>query len=181
MAYTIDRINTSDLDAVLNAAFDEIVSQIELFAHSRSPKQPEAETAPAITQGTVDLFQRALEYVTEHPAEHDQSIWAKRTETGIVGCLAYHVVRLAGHTMDWEHGKGPQRCWSCNRDHSNESSYVVAENADGHTHVSDAARVALGLSQTQADLLFRPYTSLARQWRYAEEFTNGAITRKGNA
>jgi hypothetical protein len=181
MAYTIDTIDTHDLDAVLNAAFDEIVTRIELFTQSRPAPEPQTEpAAPAITQDTVDLFRRALEYITEHPAEHDQTIWARRTETGIVGCLGYHAARLAGHTMDWERGKGPERCFFCGKDHRNESSYVVAATPDGITHVSEAAQAALGLTHQQADRLFDPSLTVDEQWRLAGEFTNGAIVRKEN-
>lgn len=179
MAYSIDTI-TRDLDAELNAAFNEIVARIESLAQPRSAKQPEAEPAPAITQDTVDLFRRALEYITEHPAEHDQSVWARRTETGVVGCLGYHAARLAGHTLDWKRGMGPERCFFCGKDHRNESSYVVADNADGITHVSEAAQVALGLTHQQANRLFDPSLTVDEQWRLAGEFTNGAIVRKEN-
>jgi hypothetical protein len=178
MAFTIgSTLDYRDLDAELNAAFDAIVTRIALSTEpvpTRSESVPQRAPVPTIN---VDLFRRALEHITDNPAEHDQRIWARRTETGIVGCLGYHAARLAGHTMDWTRSTGSERCWFCSHDHRNESAYVVADNAEGATHIFEAARTALGLNEYQANCLFRVGVTLNEQWRLAEQFTNGAIRR----
>jgi hypothetical protein len=176
MAYLVDTVDIA-------AAFDQIVTRIALYT-APVPDQPAAESAApesdapeASTEVNVELFQRALDYVTANPQEHDQSIWARRTDNGIVGCLGYHTARLAGHTMDWKRNGHPSfgsRCWFCDSDHSNESVHVVTEG--GRVHVFDVAQQALGLTARQANLLFHPTVTLAQQWKYATEYTNGAIT-----
>lgn len=51
----------------------------------------------------VDLLQRALNYITEHPDELDQSMWVVQWKDGrTTKCLAGHIVSLASEA-NWGH------------------------------------------------------------------------------
>ncbi len=44
---------------------------------------------------------QALDYIRDHPQEHNQAVFAKRTECGTVACLAGHVALLNGDDLLW--------------------------------------------------------------------------------
>lgn len=99
----------------------------------------------------VSVLRDSLEHITENPEQHDQYRWD--------ACIAYHAATIAGHS-NLDYGCD---CLICIR--------------GAPRHVAQVARQALGLSQHQADQLFRGSNSLDDLWRLAGEFTNGAVTR----
>lgn len=138
----------------------------EVLAPLTPPPAPAPATAPntVMTDQQVDLLQRSLDHITEHPEQHDQTTWARRTPTGdIVGCFAYHAAVLAGHTVT----VGSMSCGCC----------WTVKDSNGR-YVSEIARDALGLTYDQADQLYRDDNSLNRLWELAGEFSEGRVVRE---
>jgi len=121
------------------------------------------------------LLQESLDHITEHPETHNQTVWASKTPSGeIVGCLAYHVLRIAGATLEWK--KGDCSCGDP------ECQAGIECTLDGEAvSIQEGARVRLGLSHGEAAALFSPWTSITMMWRIAEEITEGRVTRKAAA
>lgn len=163
-----------------DSAFASIVRQLHsaaVQAIEPVPAAPSPTHAPEPTtdvEVNVELFQRALESITDNPETHQQNVWARRSETGdIIGCLAYHVSRLTGHTVRWSNSP-----WTGLPRY--ESGYVIADNSTDVIPMFTAARMALGLSHAQANLLFHPGNDTHELWEMAGKFTNGQVTRKEN-
>jgi hypothetical protein len=53
------------------------------------------------TSINVPLLRKTLEWATNHPDEHEQSVWAQRTWCGTAYCLAGRAVVEAGHDISW--------------------------------------------------------------------------------
>lgn len=129
----------------------------------RAELHTEAATrAPA--QLNVGRLREALEFITANPRHWQQNVWARHNpyagaagEPELIGCLGYHITRLAGH----RHG----HLWG-------EETWSVA---DGR-HMGEVACVEIGLSYEQAHELFHPGNSLEDLWDIAERITQGAIT-----
>lgn len=119
------------------------------------------------------LLQRTLDYITEHTAQHDQGTYgAWRPDGSIVGCLAFHAVRLSGHPIDWVKSSR----WLGGME-------VVPRviTPRGKQPIHAVAKQALGLTADQAIALFLANNSIDRLWRLAGEFTDGRVapsTRK---
>jgi hypothetical protein len=158
-----------------NAMFADLAARIHFTNPSTPPTPPATETVEAKAgevEVNVELFRTALEGITDHPETHHQNVWARRNETGdIIGCLAYHVTRLTGHTVRWSNSP-----WTGLPRY--ESGYVIPDNSTDAVPMYEAARMALGLTHTQANHLFHPLNETDDLWAMAENFTNGQITRK---
>lgn len=154
------------LDVDVDAAFRELVLQLEVAARRAASMTWTRGSRSTQPIKNVALLQQALEHVTEHPEQHDQGTWARRTPTGVVGCLAYHITRLAGHV----------ECWSPNWASGDETGFVAT--ATNARTMREVAREELGATVDQTTSLFSPWNSLDKLWQLAEEYTNGQITRK---
>lgn len=134
---------------------------------------PEIRAEPLV--GNEDLLQRTLDYITEHPEAHNQSTYGARLPDGsVVGCLAFHAVRLSGHPINWR----PPSLSSFP-----EISVVplVITPSGQQMRIETVAKQALGLTATQAITLFSHNNSIDRLWRLASELTDGRVapsTRK---
>jgi hypothetical protein len=125
-----------------------------------------AEHADAPTQLNVGRLREALEFITANPRYWQQNLWARRVpwvdpadqNAEFIGCLGYHIVRLAGHRHGYVGVCG--ETWTV---------------ADGR-HMYEVAREEIGLSGLQAMSLFHPANSLKDLWDIAERITQGAIT-----
>jgi hypothetical protein len=104
----------------------------------------------------ASLLRSELEYITAHPAEWNQGIWAQRSQCGTACCLAGGVVLRAGIPLSWND--------------SGKASYTE----DG-VEISLEARRLFGLSMEDASCLFEGSNSLESLWRIAAEITYGAI------
>ena len=152
----------------IDAAFAALVRAFGMSPPMTAPS-PVAEPATPVNG---ELLHRTLEHLTANPAEHQQTVWARRTETGrIVGCLAYHATRLAGRVLDWNRGSYLQRDLR-----GDQCGHLIPDGRGGPVDIFEAARRELRLDNFQARRLFSPLRSLQEQWEMAEEFTGGAIT-----
>lgn len=114
-----------------------------------------------VAELNVPLFRKALEYVTEHPEEHDQDVWAYRTRCGTKLCLAGTVAMLTGHAFVWdEFSDGAQAVWT----------------TDGRS-IADVAQDELGLDNVDANWLFNGCDTIDELWEAAEEITDSEIRR----
>ena len=107
----------------------------------------------------VPLLRKALEYITEHPEEHDQSSWARRTPCGTTLCLAGTVAKLTGHDFSWD---------------------VFPDLAFSTTTgrlISEVAQDELRIDNVDAHLLFHGCDTVDELWEAAEEITDGEIRR----
>jgi hypothetical protein len=145
----------------------------------------------------VELLDRTLNWITEHPEAHDQGEWLHRFETdnpgptcGTQGCLAGWTAVLGGYEpyfFQWPSG--------VDRGYGG-TDYVRATPAaqplvqavelrpfprePGVWAVRQVARELLGLSRTETEILFDGGNSRYDLWRLAELFTDGVIVRPDN-
>lgn len=109
----------------------------------------------------VELLRRTLEYIETHPEEWDQETWG----CGTVACFAGHAVALSGN---WEEAyKGRSTLVipaGSSRKATPYSDNIIT------TYKSTAARLELGLSMHQSDLLFQGSNTLARLRHYVHRF-----------
>lgn len=112
----------------------------------------------------VPPLRKALEHVTEHPEEHDQTIWARRTKCGTTGCLAYWITVYAGYEARWPNAVTVHTNWTT----ANEP-------------IRDTAAREVGLTRDQADQLFEMGNTIDNLWTLAEAYTDGEITRPESA
>lgn len=189
-ALTLDREITEEDAARINAAFSTMMQRLQESTDtlrvvwqplrlaweqvSTSPSQvaPTRLSPPPAPprQVNVALFRDALQEITDNPESHDQDVWAKRTANGtVVGCLAYHVTRLAGHQLNWAPG------WA----HSDgyHTGYVLDANGNSGGCMCDVAARLLGISSYQSVELFGPGNTIDQLWAIAGRLTNGEITR----
>jgi hypothetical protein len=110
-----------------------------------------------MTDINVALLQKVLDYITEHPEEHDQSIIAKRTLCGTAACVAGHTVAMTGHILNWSITGQAYTCDS------------------GRENILDVAATELGLTYDQSSELFSADNTLAQLWLIASVFTEGAV------
>ena|SRR5690348_2417744 len=111
------------------------------------------------SQLNVPLLRKALEYITEHPEEHNQRNWAQRTSCGTTFCLAGTVAKLTGHDFIWDLEGGTQ-------------ALLVTNGRE----ISEVAQDELGLDNVDAHLLFHCY-DIRELWETVEEITDGEIRR----
>lgn len=112
----------------------------------------------------VHLLRKVLEHITEHPNEWDQDNWGVKTACGTAHCVAGHTVAMTGHELMWFR-------------QGSELHLGGVNGVAGYCSVHAAARDELGLDDDEAYLLFHPDNSLDVLWGYAEDLTNGEITK----
>lgn len=114
----------------------------------------DTETAPKIN---ADLARKVMAWIAEHPKEHDQSTWARRTRTttdaewSVTMCAGAAACVLAGAELIWNDG-----------DYTAYSSYIVPASLPEHargpyideTYMGFAAKHLLGLDEDTACRLF---------------------------
>lgn len=112
----------------------------------------------------IPLIRKVMEYLTAHPEEHDQLVWAQRTPCGTTACMAGHTVLLTGGQFLWS---------------GDQADYCILPGDDfvARHEVDDAAQDALGLTTTQAVTLFYECDTLDELWRYVEFITGGQVSR----
>lgn len=121
----------------------------------------------------VPLLQKALDYITAHPKEWDQTEWFRRVvrddgkTCGTTCCLAGTVALLEGWEPVWKTGFAYVHV---------PAPWTVSCTKDNFT--SDARSVTivtLELSDYQADRLFHQGNTLFDLWYYASSITAGEI------
>jgi len=116
----------------------------------------------------VELLRRTLEYITEHPEQHDQSIWARihvKESCGTAMCLCGWAATLAKAEMTWRAFKDYR---------TGEVVFRELERINGEEPYY-GGRDLLGLTEDQAEDLFFDENSLALLWAMAELYTEGEI------
>lgn len=85
-----------------------------------------------------ELLEKTLQYIVDHPEEHNQAHWV----CGTAMCFAGHAVVLAGHQL-----------------HRLSDGTLTGNTVDGN-HVSTIARDELGLTYMQSETLFHSKNSV---------------------
>lgn len=113
---------------------------------------------------TIDVprLRKELEFITAHRDRWLQTTWLEHAQCGTVGCLAGNTVLNAGYEPFYE---GGMRSTSYVRDAEQTRTYWIR----------DLATELLGLTERQADDLFRSTNTLYDLWWIASELTNGEI------
>jgi len=114
-----------------------------------------------MTEVNVPLLRKALEHITAHPEEWDQTQWAQQTSCGTACCVAGHVALMTGHEIDF----GRVDVYSEMVTHTTTGRYI-----------EDVARYELGLTSDQSRILFDEMNRLPTLWAYAKHLSNGEIT-----
>lgn len=109
------------------------------------------------TDFNADLAREVMAWIAEHPKEHDQSTWARRTRThtdaewNVTMCAGAAACVLAGAELAWNDGQ-----------YTAYASYVTPESLPEHargtdpemTYMGYAARRLMGLDDDTACRLF---------------------------
>lgn len=110
------------------------------------------------------LLRKTLEHITLNRSEWNQHVWfgfASSSHCGTAGCLAGHAAVLSGVPLAYTYSR-----------HGNVGVPVMSQ--DG-LPLSAVAYRELGLTPSEADLLFYSHNSLENLWSLAESFTDGDI------
>lgn len=121
------------------------MTERELTVVDLTTMQDQHARADVRVRGGVrwELLDQAVAYVEAHPEEYNQGSWGRRTLCGTVGCLAWHVVRVAGADVEIsDDGSGPPG-WYRYR--------VTFPDGRTFTNVPDAALYALGADKPWPD------------------------------
>jgi hypothetical protein len=132
-----------------------------------------------IPQRNVSLFQRTLDHIHTHPEQHDQEFWMRVSQRpssegpqvvtcGTAACFAGWATLLAGYVPYSRIGDGQ---WPVE---------VVPTTASGRKAlpevVSFVAIKVLGISDAEADILFRASNTVSFLWHFSQLLCNGDLT-----
>lgn len=114
----------------------------------------------------IELAERVLKQVTEHPETHEQSEWGRKTPCGTTACLAGWTILLAA-TPVWVDDEG---------DRSEFGQLTLASvHVDAGEHfVDDVARELLGMDEKTASSIFFAPNGLAVS-RFEEWIEEGKL------
>jgi hypothetical protein len=121
-------------------------------------------SAPDTSGVNEDLLRRVLTYITEHPDEHDQAVWAARRDCGTACCVAGHVVVMSGYELDWSFDDEV----TCDVVGLDDTIGTLAARLLNLTGADDA---------DTASFLFAALNTLDDLWRIAAELTDGRVSR----
>lgn len=91
----------------------------------------------------VELLEKVMHHILDHPEEHDQTMWFRKNTCGTAACFAGHVALLSGYQPG---------SWQLGWDGTTISSCAVGEG--GTDEVPDLAQDLLCLTKDQANMLF---------------------------
>lgn len=111
-------------------------------------------------------LRKVLEHITADPKSWDQTQWAVRTPCGTTHCVAGHAVRMFDDDAHFRWYRITLR---------NEYADNVSRDDGVVQSVAGRAAELLGLTATQADLLFAGGNTLVELWYAAEILTEGEI------
>jgi hypothetical protein len=114
----------------------------------------------------VELLEKTMQHILDHPEEHDQKYWFTQTECGTAACFAGWACLLSGYEVDRTQtmGSGHDRF-----------EYVVSESGNFAGH---RARDILGLTETEASILFDSYNSREALQLMVKDLVNGDEMRQ---
>lgn len=122
----------------------------------------------------VARLRKVLEHVTAHPREWQQGNWAVKGPCGTAYCVAGHAVAMfTDVTFEWSEDDTP---WAFRDDPDMVYGASEVRLPDGSIRqIKAVARELLGLTKTQAAILFWSNNDLYDLWHHATVFTRGAI------
>lgn len=98
------------------------------------------------TEEQTALIKKTMQYIKDHPNEHQQRYMAQKTESGTKFCFAGTAMVLSGYEPEWT-PRGFLHCWK------DPEGKVV-------NHSLLRAKDLLGLTSGQAEILFSDYATL---------------------
>jgi hypothetical protein len=119
----------------------------------------------------IPELERVLQYIKDHPEEHDQHSWAHRGPScGTTMCFAGTAVQLSGkYQLEWSATEG--------------AAYARANNATdarGRSwFIPDAAEELLGLTARESHALFLAATNIDELELMVKNLANGDHARTG--
>ena len=136
----------------------------------------------------VELLDKVMDYIREHPNEHDQTVYGttvadketgRPSKCGTAMCVAGHVsVTLAGDTPEWE----PEYDYDVNFDidEGTVSLYCFSQVYTNDVYrdlvgVAPRAQTLLGLTDHEASLLFAARNTLDDLERIVERIKAGVV------
>jgi hypothetical protein len=99
----------------------------------------------------IELIDRIIAHLTEHPEEHNQKIWGRRDECGTRACVAGWAIILSGHDL-----------WKVKTSNLVNRRYEVLSFHGLNNSPSIVAGKLLGLSRDQQNCLFLDATRHTR-------------------
>lgn len=119
----------------------------------------------------AEKIQQVLDYITTHPSEWKQEVYAKRTACGTACCVAGHAVVLNGHELYFRRR---------NDDLEQLSFSALRKGMEyGLTDISALAQEELELTSDECYLFFASSNTLDNLWDLANHFTGGKVKRNG--
>jgi hypothetical protein len=131
------------------------------------------ETSIGADRGPFEpLMQRTLDYIRDHPEEHDQDSWAVQTLCGTKRCLAGTAVFLAGYHINYKRMLPVD-----DEDRLTHEASTCVDPTTGETRsIRRVAQELLGLDNDEVDLLFFGSGSVEYLSRVFSELTDGRVS-----
>lgn len=111
----------------------------------------------------TELLEKVMQYILDHPEEHDQSQWF----CGTTACFAGHTALLSGYRLPHPLGQ-------------NEAIAVVVDKDGKRHYVDDLAIELLGLTCDQGNLLFGASNNLEQLQLTVRGLINGQSVNEVN-
>jgi hypothetical protein len=113
----------------------------------------------------IPLIRKTLEHIEAHPDEHNQAVWAKKTECGAQFCFAGWAVMLAEEVEPF---------WVDFEENGTLASYVIT--SDGlKASIMEEAQKLLGLTECERNLLFMESYTLDELRSSIRRVTGGEV------
>lgn len=129
-------------------------------------------------------LRRQLRKLTIHPDQHDQGLWAKaitedntaprQSACDTFGCLAGNTVLASGQQLYWSN---PVETYTAEGKEAFawEANYVANSDGSPGRYIRDEAQELLGLSESQARMIFDGSNTRDDLWHFAIEFTANTL------
>lgn len=130
-----------------------------------------------LPERNVQLFQRTLDHSYEHPEQHDQNVWVQlparadaagpQSACGTAACPAGRAVLLSGYVPHlYIPGIDDTDTVVLSRSESDVIPHLVPDLAQG----------LLGITDSEADVLFDAQNSPVFLWHFSQLICNGRLT-----
>lgn len=118
----------------------------------------------------VELLERTMQYIVDHPEAHKQHRWFARADCGTAACYAGWACLLSGYKV--EDIKGPHSFNLVAPDGA-EVPLAVLEVDEHRPGVSKEARDLLGLTFDEAEMLFEATNTVGMLRLMVKDLVNG--------
>jgi hypothetical protein len=115
----------------------------------------------------VELLEKTMQHILDHPEKHDQNYWFTQTECGTAACFAGWACLLSGYEVNWSSEdaytnlSGTRRTWGVTGSDGEESDAI------------GSAQELLGLTSQESNTLFCSDNSREALQLMVKDLVNG--------